>query len=350
MSEDLEATLRDAMWIPRDRRDVMLRTLAQSGSEGRALLPTALATLSVPGVEFWHELCVALLPKDPQRRLTEDLARHGITVAGARTVRPTDLREALERIKTADAKDLPTARAAFLALGAGVSLANAHGIYVTATRKAQKVSLPKEPVHLGGPVPELTILETVEVAIAMARHALEKNPGAEAKDLLRLAERRLAWERAGGKKDAPATLTNVPATSKAKGPAFALARAALMEACNTGHVSSRGTSIKAAVMWGLQLGEAWWLTQLDEALMLADARAAWEKRGQKTSSPLTHLVWRGGDKTTRLWMVRLESGQYALLAKLGRNWNTVEGDLESVAATIPDAWFARAMPVVQARR
>jgi hypothetical protein len=348
MSEDLEAALRDAMWIPRDRRDVMLRTLAQSGREGRALLPTALATLSVPGVEFWHELCVALLPKDPQRRLTEDLARHAITVAGARTARPGELREALERIKNAEAKDVPTARAALLALGAGVSLANAHGIYVTATRKAQKASLPKEPVHLGGPVPELTILETVEVALAMARHALEKNPGAEAKGLLTLAERRLAWERTGSKKAEPQVI--IPAPSKAKGPAFALARAALMEACNTGRVSSRGTSIKAAVMWGLQLGEAWWLTQLDEALMLADARAAWEKRGQKTSSPLTHLVWRGGDKTTRLWMVRLASGQFALLAKLGRNWNTVEGDLESVAASIPDAWFARAMTVVQARR
>ena len=127
-------------------------------------------------------------------------------------------------------------------------------------------------------------------------------------------------------------------------------RAALMEACNIDHVSARGTSIKSAVMWGLELGEAWWLAQLDEALMLADARAAWEKRSQQTSSPLVHLVWRGGDQTTRLWLVRLKSGTYALLAKLGRNWTSVEGDLESVAATVPDGWFARAMPVIEKRR
>lgn len=27
-----------------------------------------------------------------------------------------------------------------------------------------------------------------------------------------------------------------------------------------------------------------------------------------------------------------------------------EGDLPSVAATVPDAWFARAMPVIEKRR
>ncbi|MDP2274086.1 MAG: hypothetical protein Q8N23_36030 [Archangium sp.] len=61
-------------------------------------------------------------------------------------------------------------------------------------------------------------------------------------------------------------------------------------------VMPRGTSIKSAVMWGLELGEAWWLAQL------------------------------------------------------GRNWTSVEGDLESVAATVPDTWFARAMPVIEKRR
>jgi hypothetical protein len=194
------------------------------------------------------------------------------------------------------------------------------------------------------------VFETVEASLAMARLALQKTPSDEGKKLLALAERQLAWARGGKKGAAPASASTVPPTSKPKGPGFALARAALMEACNVDHVSARGTSIKAAVMWGLELGEEWWLAQLDEALMLADARAAFEKRGQRTSSPLVHLVWRGGDKTTRLWLVRLASGQYALLAKLGRNWTTVEGDLQSVAATVPDAWFARAMKVIEHRR
>jgi hypothetical protein len=350
MAEDLETALRATMWLPRDRREVMLRTLKATGAEGRALLPIALATQSVPGVEFWNELCLAILPKDVDRRFTGEITRHGITVAGARTVPHTALRSAFLALKNADPKDVPHARAAFLALGTGVSLAHAHGIYVSATRKAQRASLPKEPPHLDGPVPELTVFETVEVALAMARLALSKKPHAEAKDLVALAERQLAWARGDQKKPAPASTAIVPATSKSKGPGFALARAALMEACNVDHVSARGTSIKSAVMHGLELGEEWWLGQLDEALMLADARAAWEKRGQRTSSTVTHLVWRGGDKTTRLWVVRMKSGKYALLAKLGRNWTSVEGDLESVAATVPDAWFARAMPVIEQRR
>ena len=55
---------------------------------------------------------------------------------------------------------------------------------------------------------------------------------------------------------------------------------------------------------------------------------------------------------TGLWLVRLAGTpkRYALLAKLGRNWSTHEGDLESIAATIPEAWFARAMPIIERRR
>ena len=347
MSDD---ALEAATWIPRRLRDVMLRTLEQSGRQARALLPLALATGTVAGVEFWNELCVSILTKDTERRFSDELLRHAIHVAGAKTAGPPALREALERIRTVTPAELPSAYAALRSLGTGISLAHAHGIYVAATRKAQKASLPTAPPHLGGPIPELTVFETVEVAIAMTRRALEKQPGGEASELVRLAALRLAWERAGAKGTPPATQTEVPAPSRVKGPALRLARAALMEAVNTGHVSSRGTSIKSAVTWGLELGEVWWLDQLDEALMLADARAAFEKKGQRTSKPIVHLVWRGGDKTTRLWLVRLKSGTYALLAKLGRNWTTIEGDLESVAASVPDAWFARAMPHIQQRR
>lgn len=350
MTETLEDTLQAATWVPRDRREVMLRTLRGCGAEGRALLPVALATQSVPGLEFWNELCASLLPRDPERRFTEQLSRHGITVAGARTVPPTALREAFLAIQSAAPEALPHARAVFLALGSGVSLANAHGIYVAATRKAQKASLPRTSPHLGGPVPELTVFETVEVALTMARLALGKKPSPEGKALLTRAEDQLDWARGARARPAPSSTAEVPPTAKSKGPGFALARAALMEACNVDHVSARGTSIKGAVLSGLALGEEWWLSQLDEALMLADARAAWEKRGQRTSSPVEHLVWRGGDKTSRLWFVRLASGQYALLVKLGRHWTNVEGELESVVATVPDAWFSRAMPVIEQRR
>jgi hypothetical protein len=214
-------------------------------------------------------------------------------------------------------------------------------------------------------VPVLTVFEAAELSIALAERALEasktKWPASqgEGHQVLGIARRQLAWHRDGAK-GTPHAVTHavrdpklfaVPPTDKKKGPGFALARAALMEACNVNHVSARGTSIKMAVTHGLELDAAWWLTQVDEALMLCDARAAFEKRGQATSKPIEHLVWRGGDKTTSLWLVRLAAPKrYALLAKLGRNWTTNEGDLESVAATIPEAWFARAMPVIEQRR
>jgi hypothetical protein len=110
-------------------------------------------------------------------------------------------------------------------------------------------------------------------------------------------------------------------------------------------------AVKAGVVVGLELGDpAWWLSQVDEQVMRCDARTAWERKELSTSSPIVHLVWRGGDKTSRVWLSRLESGRYALLAKLGRSWTNTEGDLSSVTATIPDAWFARAMAVVESRR
>lgn len=124
-----------------------------------------------------------------------------------------------------------------------------------------------------------------------------------------------------------------------------------MEARNIDHVSGRGTSIKSAVSYGLELGDhAWWLIQVDEVIMLADARAACERRNQRTSSPLAHLGWRGGDASGRLWPARLQTRSYALLAKVGWNGSSTEGDLESVVATFPEAWFARAMPVIERRR
>jgi hypothetical protein len=344
-----------ATWFPKNRRDVMKRVYAEVPKLGQELLGFALATQNATAVEFWRELAREVLLRDRGGFLTRPIAEHLITVAGRKTLKPAVLRGEIETFLVAaqGPETAAQARERLLSLGNDVSLGNAHGIYISAARKAQKSAWPKSPPHLNGPVPALTVFETAEVSITMAQHALGKSQSAEGEALLELARRQLTWARAGKKGTPPATTQrSVPATDKKKGPGFALARAALMEACNVDHVSARGTSIKSAVMHGLQLGEAWWLEQLDEALMVADARAAFEKRNQQPSKPLEHLVWRGGDKSTALWLVRLQGTpkRYALLAKLGRNWSTQEGDLESVAATIPEAWFARAMPVVERRR
>jgi hypothetical protein len=347
----LEDDLRNAKWLPSARREVLSRALPSATEAGRALLAVALATHSAPALELWGDLVRRVLPADAAKRLTPQGLEHALRVTAKKTVKPAVLRAALDAVRDSSGALLDEARASLLALGNEVSLANAHGIYVAAARKADPGALPKSAPHLDGPVPELTIFQTAELTIALARLALSRAKSDEGLTLLKQAEAQLAWERAVKKKGpAPVQKWTLPGPAKAKGPGFALARAAAMEACNVFHVSGRGTSIKGAVQAGLALGEAWWLEQLDEALMLADARSAFEKRGQSPSAPVEHLVWRGGDGSARLWLVRLANRQYALLARLGRTWQVHEGDLESVAATLPEAWFARAMPCVERRR
>ncbi|MDP3236104.1 MAG: hypothetical protein Q8N26_25170 [Myxococcales bacterium] len=348
---EVKATLQAATWVPKVARERALRILSHSTESAKALLTFALETGSVEAVQFWSTLQDVHLPKDPNARLSPALQRHLVTVAGARSVRPAKLLAAIEAVRVAPPDAVPAAQAALLALGQGISLANAHGIYVSAARKAPITALPTTPPHLAGPLPELSIYETVELAIGLARVATQKRPSDECDELIARAERVLTLARAGTKSAALAADKTIPAPSKPKGPAFTLARAALKEAWTTDHVSGRGTSIKAGVIVGLELGDpAWWLSQVDEQVMRGDARTAWERKELSTSSPIVHLVWRGGDKTSRLWLTRLESGRYALLAKLGRSWTNTEGDLSSVTATIPDAWFARAMAVVESRR
>ncbi|MBL8915160.1 MAG: hypothetical protein JNM17_30935 [Archangium sp.] len=348
--------LDEATWFPKARREVIGRVFNDAPKSLQDLLPFALATKSDAAVEFWRELAVQWLRRDTSGSMTRPVLEHLITLAGKKTLKPAQLRGAIEMflVSANGPASSADAREALFALGNEVSLAQAHGIYISAARKAAKVSLPKTPPHLDGPIPALTVFETAELTIELAEIALEKKPDAEGKKLVALARKQVAWRRDEKRKLPPPadTRTSVPPTSKAKGPGFALARAALMEACNIDHVSGRGTSIKSGVQHGLSLGESWWLEVVDEALMRADARAAFEKRNQKTSKPIEHVVWRGGDKANALWLVRLAATpkRYALLVKLGRNWSTQEGDLESIAATIPEMWFAKAMPIIEKRR
>lgn len=349
--DDLRGRLEGSTWIPKARRDSALRAYDRAGSQARGLLGFALDTAQVEAVGSWVDAVGVLERRDPQRRLTDELLRHVISVAGARSVQPAVLRKAVDAVLAAEPAGLQLARDALLALGQGVSLADAHAIYVSAARKAEKPAWPKTPPHLGGPVPELSVLETVGVALSLARALQAKAPHAEAPKLIALAEQQLAWERGGKQGAEPTRRDDEPKSVSSKGPTFALARAALMEARNVDHVSGRGTSIKSGVVRGLELGDhAWWLEQVDEAVMLADARTAWERKGQQTSRPIAHVVWRGGDKASRLWLARLASGSYALLAKLGRTWANSEGDLDAVVGTIPDAWLAKAAPFIERRK
>ncbi len=352
MHEVIEA-LKAATWVPAGSRGRALARATLAGEPERRLLGEVIEARSVAGVECWVDLMVLVLPKDPRRQLDERSLRKALSLAAAKTLKPAKLRALLLAIADASPATLPDARAALLEVDAlvGVSLAKAHGIYLAAARSAPVTALPKTPPHLDGPTPELSVLETVEVAVSLARSSLDREPGHAGEALLALARAELAWVRQGRQGPEPTTWEDEPKTSKAKGRAWGVARAALIESRNTDHVSGRGTSLKSAAVSGMpEGGEAEWLTRIDEAVMLGDARTWWERRNLRTSSPIAKLVWRGGDASTRLWLVQLEQGPYALLAKLGARWASNEGGLEEVCATLPDGWFARAMPHVEARR
>jgi len=350
--EDLGSALEAATWVPKVTRDQAARRLPTASAPDRELLAFALSSGQTEAVGFWCTLQRQHLPRDPHHRLTPAVQRHLISVAGARTEPPSKLDKAIQAIlSAAGPAAVDAAQQALLELGRGISLAEAHGLYVSAARKAPPTALPRSAPHLGGPIPELSVFETVELAIALATIALAMQPSDECRQLIDRATRVLKLVRTATAQKASKEERQVPDSSSKKGPAFTLARAAVKEAWSTDHVSGRGTSIKSAVAAGLQLGDpTWWLTQVDEQVMCCDARTAWERREKSTSSPLVHCVWRGGDKTSRIWLGRLESGRYALLSKLGRTWSSTEGDLDSVVATIPDSWFATAMPIIEARR
>lgn len=230
---DLKATLEAATWVPKVVRDGALRLLATSREPAKALLAGALETGHPEAVSFWQALQSVHLPKDRQARLTTPLQKHLIAVAGARTVRPVKLNATINALLTAPAEGVMAAEAAVLALGQGISLANAHGIYVSATRKAPITALPSTPPHLDGPLPELSIYETVELALGLARVATQKRPSAECDALIASAERVLKLARSDTTSTALAADKVIPAPSKPKGPAFTLARAALKEAWTT---------------------------------------------------------------------------------------------------------------------
>ncbi|MFO0598131.1 MAG: hypothetical protein U0228_22705 [Myxococcaceae bacterium] len=343
-------TLEASTWLPKDTRRRVERTATELGPPSHALLEYALSLKVQAAVDTWSDTVRDALRRDHERRVTDELLRHLIALGASKSFGRAKLRAAVDTVLAAAPDDVAAARLKVMDLQAGVSLSNGHSIFVAAARKANKTALKKTP-HLGGPVPELSVFETVEVNLALARLALSKKDDAESRGLVKLAEAQLEWARGGSKGPAPQQKHLVAAPSPAKGPVFALARSALMEACNIDHVSGRGTSIKAAAPRGLELGDhAWWLEQVDEAIMTADARTAWERRGQTTKQPIVKCLFRGGDAKSRVWLALLADGTWALLAKLGKNWQSTEGDAESVGATMPDQWFAAAGPVIAERR
>jgi hypothetical protein len=86
------------------------------------------------------------------------------------------------------------------------------------------------------------------------------------------------------------------------------------------------------------------LADLDMLCIHLEALTMLDDRKETLSAPVATTLWRGHDrgKVTH-WLMRLESGELALLAKLGTRWKLIEGKRDDVLASVGDAHFAAAV-------
>ncbi len=86
------------------------------------------------------------------------------------------------------------------------------------------------------------------------------------------------------------------------------------------------------------------LAELDALCVHLEALTMLEDRTEKPSAPVAATLWRGHDhgKVTH-WLMRLESGELVLLAKLGSRWKLIEGKRDDVLSSVGDAHFAAAV-------
>jgi hypothetical protein len=86
------------------------------------------------------------------------------------------------------------------------------------------------------------------------------------------------------------------------------------------------------------------LADLDALCIHLEALTMLTDRNEPLSSPVAATLWRGHDqrKVTH-WLMRLDSGELALLRKVGSRWQLIEGARDDVLASVGDAHFASAV-------
>lgn len=199
------------------------------------------------------------------------------------------------------------------AMGAQPSLATVHSILAGALRKLPAELWPEGPLHRGELRPDIGKANYPVLAALLADHV---EIASHRERLLDCAEREAAIDR----------------------PDMA------------------GSSLRPGVLWVTKAlakkadGDdpanpcTAFLRCVDEGLRKLDVANALEKRKQQPSSPVARAIWRGDDGTkVRIWLAQLEDGAYGLLYKPKSRYAWLEGDRESVLASLPDAWFGEAM-------
>jgi hypothetical protein len=87
-----------------------------------------------------------------------------------------------------------------------------------------------------------------------------------------------------------------------------------------------------------------YLVALDAICIHLEAITVLQDRSKVPSSPPRTTLWRGHkDGKVTHWLMRLENGQLALLAKVGTRWHLHEGTRDDVLANVSDDQFENAV-------
>ena len=95
-----------------------------------------------------------------------------------------------------------------------------------------------------------------------------------------------------------------------------------------------------------------YLAELDDRILVEEFAAAAKAKGKLDPVPdVARVLWRGADAKglPALWLVKLRSGSYGFLAKVGSRWSYCEADKDTALASVPDEHFERAAETVAAR-
>lgn len=272
----------------------VLAALGSNGAGSDALNTFRLTVFR--SVRLEGELRVTLARLVGQKRLTPTGAGHEVDA----------LLEMGPAMRQARHRDLR-------AMCAQPSLATVHSALASALRALPATLWPPGPLHHGELRPDIGKANYPVAARSLATHVAE---GKLRKRLVECAAREAAIQRAdmAGSSLRPAVLWVTKALAKDADPTDP------QNPCTT------------------------FLAFLDEELRRLDVVNAVEKRKQAPTSPVTRAIWRGDQGgSVRIWLAELADGRYGLLYKPKSRYTWLEGDRESVLASLPDAWFGAAI-------
>jgi len=230
--------------------------------------------------------------------------------------------------------------------------ANAAHLLLAALKSSPESDHPPGPFHMGGPQPKIGARAYVIAALWLAERAA---PFVEARDksqfdgYVAVAKRQLERgpdDRMQGKELHDAMHKKPPrmpckigawaaheAANWAYRPIYA-GGAARPAAANLAKIIAKKTPAELARF----------LADLDALCIHLEALTMLDDRAVKPSAPVATTLWRGHDKgKVTHWLMRLDNGELALLAKLGPRWKVIEGKRDDVLASVGDAHFAAAV-------